>query len=286
MAQEQEQHAQPQQQLITRDQFLCYRDCTYIFDPTLFKCSHPITVEILKHHFIFLAISLTAENMPTIYIQQFWKTVHLVVDHKSPTLRVTIRHYTTDLNSDSLRTLLRLPAATDNSHQNFQILPSSKQLVDFFRILGFDTDKQKMTSILHFKRKFLPSRWATIFLILNRSELVKGKDEKKKKPKVEDCLMHNIQLTAKATTKYPMQIPHILLDLADKNLLVKEEPRNVVKPNKTRTKTTTRKRVKPTRFVPLQDKDEYDELDESLDLVARDRVKKFIDLDKRDKSNE
>ncbi|GKF35589.1 hypothetical protein Tco_0112347, partial [Tanacetum coccineum] len=98
------------------------------------------------------------------------------------------------------------------------------------------------------------------------AELVEGKDEKKKK--------------AKGPYK-----PYLRTYWYTRSLLKKQERTQFEKPNNTRTKTTTRKHVKPTRFVPLHDEDEYDELDESLDLVSRDGVKKFVDLDKRDESN-
>ncbi|GJR06025.1 hypothetical protein Tco_0529009 [Tanacetum coccineum] len=130
---------------------------------------------------------------------------------------------------------------------------------------------------------------------------------------VEACLMHNIQLNAKATTKEPMQIPCQLLDLIDKNSLVykefiteveraagrqvqtalaqstpkvKEEPSNVVKPKTTIRKTTTRKKVKPTRFVYQQDEDEYDNLDVYFDTIANEGVTKFVNPDNLDKLNE
>nr|GEY79821.1 protein defective in meristem silencing 3-like isoform X1 [Tanacetum cinerariifolium] len=137
--------------------------------PSKFTCDHPIIVEILKNHPIFPALSLTASTIPIIYIQQFWHNIHVVEDTKPETLRTTVDQYTFDLTVDFLRTVLRLPTATHNCQRGFEIIPDTQQLVDFLLQLGYDIDEGKLNRCSDFKRKYLPTRWATLFSILNRS---------------------------------------------------------------------------------------------------------------------
>ncbi|GKD04747.1 hypothetical protein Tco_1179721 [Tanacetum coccineum] len=56
----------PHDELLPRDQFLPIKENNFIFCPVL--------VEILKGHPIFKALTLS-EDVPKIYIQQFWNTI-------------------------------------------------------------------------------------------------------------------------------------------------------------------------------------------------------------------
>lgn len=169
MAQEQ---AEPQQQLTSEQllptsEHLRFGDSNHLFNPHQFKCDHPIIVEILKNHPIFPTLNNTAIEIPQIYIQKFWNTIHVVEESKYVMLEVTVNRYTTKLTSDSLRSALDLPTTTSNKRHGFEVLPGNNRIQQLFLELGFNNDLIKLINTSSFNRKCLPGLWATMFSILN-----------------------------------------------------------------------------------------------------------------------
>ncbi|KAJ9545622.1 hypothetical protein OSB04_025329 [Centaurea solstitialis] len=139
------------------------------------RVQHTIVREILRAHPISYAMTATAE-VPAIYLQQFWKTA--VLDHRFGVFSIIGRVDQTELviSMEDIRRILRLPAATDGSHQEFDQLVSGPILFSEILALGVTEEVKGVSQIT---TSHLPPIWAQLFKLMNMclSSKTKGIDK-------------------------------------------------------------------------------------------------------------
>ncbi|KAJ9566882.1 hypothetical protein OSB04_002848 [Centaurea solstitialis] len=139
------------------------------------KVQHTIVREILRAHPISYAVTATAE-VPAIYLQQFWHTA--VLDTRFGVFSIIGRVDQIELviTMEDVRRILRLPAATDGGHQEFDELVSGPILMSEILALGVTEEVKGVSQIT---TSHLPPIWAQLFNLMNRclSSKTKGIDK-------------------------------------------------------------------------------------------------------------
>ncbi|KAJ9535518.1 hypothetical protein OSB04_un001351 [Centaurea solstitialis] len=139
------------------------------------RMQHTIVREILRAHPLLYAMTATAD-VPGIYLQQFWKTA--VLDTRFGVFSIIGRVDNTELviTMEDIRRILRLPAATDGGHQQFDELVSGPILLSELLALGVTKDVNGVSQIT---TSDLPPIWAQLYNLMNRclSSKTKGLDK-------------------------------------------------------------------------------------------------------------
>ncbi|KAJ9536569.1 hypothetical protein OSB04_un000268, partial [Centaurea solstitialis] len=145
----------------------------YVYLSTV-RVQHTIVREIFRAHPISYALTATAE-VPGIYLQQFWKTA--VLDTRFGVFSIIGRVDQTELviSMEDVRRILRLPAAIDGGHQEFDELVTGPILLSEILALGVT---EVVNGVSQITTSHLPPIWAQLFNIMNRclSSKTKGID--------------------------------------------------------------------------------------------------------------
>ncbi|GJR47809.1 hypothetical protein Tco_1315912 [Tanacetum coccineum] len=141
----------PHDELLPRDQFLPIKENNFIFCPVL--------VEILKGHPIFKALTLS-EDVPKIYIQQFWNTITYNTTVPPHKFEGMIEDVHVAFTLKQFRRMFDLTGKEE--YDDFS--PEEELCADIVR-LGYEESLPKASA---FRRKHLSQVWATLFSIINR----------------------------------------------------------------------------------------------------------------------
>ena len=150
----------PHDELLPRDQFLPIKENNFIFCPDSICTKCPVMVEILKGHPIVKALTVS-EDVPEIYIQQFWNTLTynttvplhkfegMIEDfHVAFTLKQFKRMFDLEENNDFM------------GKEGYDELSSEEELCADIVRLGYEEPLPKASA---FRRKHLSQVWATLF---------------------------------------------------------------------------------------------------------------------------
>ncbi|GJY49075.1 hypothetical protein Tco_0439031 [Tanacetum coccineum] len=112
--------------------------------------------QLLVDHALSYALTATA-YVPAVYLQQFWKTVRLVVN-ANETIRFTVDRkeitYTVDMFRSTLKLLVETP-------ENPFIAPATLKFIQpFLKIVGYQGNVDKVSA---FFTKYLAQPWQTMF---------------------------------------------------------------------------------------------------------------------------
>ncbi|GJR80904.1 hypothetical protein Tco_0151689 [Tanacetum coccineum] len=120
-----------------------------------------IVGQLLVDHALSYALTANA-NVPAVYLQQFWKTVRLVVN-ANETIRFTVDRKEITYTMDMFRSTLKLPVET--SENPFIISATLKFIHPFLKIVGYQGNVDKVSA---FFTKYLAQPWKTMFKVFNR----------------------------------------------------------------------------------------------------------------------
>ncbi|GJU38479.1 hypothetical protein Tco_1191436 [Tanacetum coccineum] len=120
-----------------------------------------IVGQIMIDHALSYALTVTAD-VPTVYPQQFWKTVSKVVNAKD-TISFMLDRKEITYTVDMFRLTLQLPVETPN---NQFITPTTIDYIQpFMKIVGYQGEVDKVSA---FFMKCLAQPWQTMFKVFNR----------------------------------------------------------------------------------------------------------------------
>ncbi|GJX20977.1 hypothetical protein Tco_0223654 [Tanacetum coccineum] len=132
-----------------------------------------IVGKLLVDHTLSYALTTTAD-IPAIYLQQFWKTIRLVVN-VNKTIRFTMDKKEITYTVDSFRSTLNLPVETP---ENPFIAPATMKFIQpFLKIVRYQGDVDKVSA---FVSKFLAQPWQTMFKVFNRCLTSRTSDDQTK----------------------------------------------------------------------------------------------------------
>ncbi|GJU06427.1 hypothetical protein Tco_1122857 [Tanacetum coccineum] len=155
----------PHDELLPRDQFLPIKENNFIFCPDAICTKCPVMVEILKGHPIFKALTLS-EDVPEIYIQQFWNTITYNTTVSPHKFEGMIEDVHVAFTLKQFRRMFDLKEQNDftGKEEYDDFSPEEELCADIVR-LGYEEPLPKASA---FRRKHLSQVWATLFSIINR----------------------------------------------------------------------------------------------------------------------